>query len=103
MSFEGLSAMSTQFVISQLLNGLQFGVFLFLMAAGLTLVLGVMNFINLAHGSLFMLGAYSSVVTFEHTGSFVVALLAAAASTGLLGFLLHSTLLARLQSAGHLK
>ena len=95
--------MSAQFVISQILNGLQFGVFLFLMAAGLTLVLGVMNFINLAHGSLFMLGAYIAAAAFERTGSFGLALGLAVVGTGLIGFLLHSSLLARLQAAGHLK
>ena len=95
--------MSAQFIVSQLLNGLQFGVFLFLMAAGLTLVLGVMNFINLAHGSLFMIGAYLCAVIFEHSGSFVLAVALAVLGTGLLGLILHLSLLAKLQSAGHLK
>ena len=95
--------MNAQFVVSQLLNGVQFGVFLYLMAAGLTLVLGVMDIISLVHGSLFMLGAYFAAATFEQTGSFVLALAAAVAGTGLLGLLLHTALLARLQSGGHLK
>lgn len=46
-------------LIEQVLNGLQFGVMLFLLAAGLTLVLGIMNLINLAHGSLYMIGAFT--------------------------------------------
>ena len=50
--------MSFALLFEQLLNGLQFGVMLFLMAAGLTLVFGIMNFVNLAHGSLYMVGAY---------------------------------------------
>jgi len=94
---------SAQFLVSQMLNGLQFGVFLYLMAAGLTLVLGVMNFVNLAHGSLFMVGAYIAAASFERSESFAVALLGAVVGTGLLGLLLHGTLLARLQQAGHLK
>lgn len=49
--------MSAILLIEQVLNGLQFGVMLFLMAAGLTLVFGVMGLINLAHGSLYMVGA----------------------------------------------
>ena len=50
--------MSTILIIEQMLNGLQFGVMLFLMAAGLTLIFGVMGLINLAHGSLYMVGAF---------------------------------------------
>ena len=45
-------------LIEQILNGLQFGLLLFLLAAGLTLVFGIMDFVNLAHGSLYMMGAY---------------------------------------------
>ena len=51
-------------LIHTVLNGLQFGVFLFLVAAGLTLVFGIMNMVNLAHGSMFMLGAYYAAATF---------------------------------------
>ena len=54
----------------QALNGLQFGVMLFLMAAGLTLVFGIMNVVNLAHGSLYMIGAYVCAETYDATGSF---------------------------------
>ena len=50
--------MTLNLLLTQLLNGLQFGVLLFLLAAGLTLVFGIMSFVNLAHGSLYMLGAY---------------------------------------------
>jgi len=49
--------MNSTIVFAQLLNGFQFGILLFLLSAGLTLVLGIMNFVNLAHGSLFMAGA----------------------------------------------
>ena len=54
--------MSTSLLIVQTLNGLQLGVLLFLIAAGLTLVFGVMDFINLAHGVQYMLGAYLAVM-----------------------------------------
>ena len=61
-------------LVEQTLNGFQFGVFLFLVSAGLTLVLGIMNVVNLAHGSLFMLGAYYAATVFAWSGSFLLAL-----------------------------
>jgi len=64
-------------LLEQGLNGIQFGMMLFLMAAGLTLVFGVMNLINLAHGSLYMIGAYVSAVAFASTGSYLLAIAAA--------------------------
>jgi branched-chain amino acid transport system permease protein len=67
--------MSTALLLVQTLNGLQLGVLLFLIAAGLTLVFGVMDFINLAHGVQYMLGAYLAVMFFGLTGSFLAALL----------------------------
>ncbi|MBU6190462.1 MAG: branched-chain amino acid ABC transporter permease [Betaproteobacteria bacterium] len=63
--------------IAQLLNGLQFGILLFLLAAGLTLVFGIMSFINLAHGVLYMLGAYFAAATFALTQSFLLGVLVA--------------------------
>jgi branched-chain amino acid transport system permease protein len=63
--------------IAQLLNGLQFGILLFLLAAGLTLVFGIMSFINLAHGVLYMLGAYFAAATFAHTQSFLLGVVVA--------------------------
>src|SRR3546814_6177697 len=62
--------MSAAFLIEQLLNGVQLGVMLFLMAAGLTLVFGVMGLINLAHGSLYMTGAFFCAWIAGETGSF---------------------------------
>ena len=64
--------MSTTLLIVQTLNGLQLGVLLFLIAAGLTLVFGVMDFINLAHGVQYMLGAYLAVMFYGLTGNFLV-------------------------------
>ena len=67
-------------VVEQVLNGVQLGVMLFLMAAGLTLIFGIMNVINLAHGSLYMVGAYVAAAAFAATGSFPLALAAALAA-----------------------
>ena len=58
-------------VVEQFLNGLQFGLLLFLLAAGLTLVFGIMDFVNLAHGSLYMMGAYFAATFVAWTGNFV--------------------------------
>jgi branched-chain amino acid transport system permease protein len=74
--------MTWSLVFEQLLNGLQFGVMLFLMAAGLTLVFGIMNLVNLAHGSLYMVGAYLAVAATQWTGNYL-----AGAALGLLGTL----------------
>ena len=63
--------MNVLLVVEQCLNGLQFGLMLFLLAAGLTLVFGIMELINLAHGSLYMLGAYFAATFLGVTGSFV--------------------------------
>lgn len=75
-----------QLFLEQVLNGLQFGVTLLLMASGLTLVFGIMNLINLAHGSLFMIGAYVGATVAVYTHSFLLAVgggMAAAALTGM--------------------
>ncbi len=84
------------------LNGLQFGVMLFLMAAGMTLVFGVMDLLNLAHGSLYMLGAYLAATLQVHTGSFPIALALAVPATVLIGMALEATLLCRLYDRDHL-
>ena len=89
-------------VAEQLLNGLQFGLMLFLLAAGLTLVFGIMDMINLAHGSLYMVGAYLAAAVGAATGSFVLGLLAAVAGTAVLGMLLEVSLLRRLYQRDHL-
>ena len=94
--------MSFPLFIEQLLNGVQFGVMLFLMAAGLTLVFGIMNMINLAHGSLYMAGAFIAAALVSWTGSFVLAVLIAVPLTGLLGALLEVTFLRRFYARTHL-
>src|SRR5437763_5036279 len=86
----------------QLLNGLQFGVMLFLMAAGLTLIFGIMNVINLAHGALYMIGAYVAAATFAATGSFLLGVAAAVVAAALLGIVLELVLFRTLYARDHL-
>ena len=88
--------------LEQVLNGTQFGVMLFLMAAGLTLVFGIMNLINLAHGALYMVGAYDAAATFGATGSFLLALAAAIAAALLLGVAIEVIVFRRLYARDHL-
>jgi branched-chain amino acid transport system permease protein len=94
--------MSTILIIEQVLNGLQFGVMLFLMAAGLTLIFGVMGLINLAHGSLYMVGAFAAAAVAGATGSFVLALGAALAAAAAAGALIEVLVIRRLYKAAHL-
>ena len=94
--------MGAALFIEQSLNGLQLGVQLFLMAAGLTLVFGIMNMINLTHGSLFMIGAFLAAAVLARTGSFVVALVVAVPATALAGALLEAAVLRRFYHRGHL-
>ena len=89
-------------VLEQALNGLQFGLMLFLLAAGLTLVFGIMDMINLAHGSLYMVGAYLIATAAAATGSFWIGLLAGVAGTAVVGMLLEVTVLRRLYRRDHL-
>src|SRR5437016_14528972 len=94
--------MSATLLLAQLLNGLQYGVLLFLLAAGLTLVFGIMSFVNLAHGSLYMLGAYAAAVAYAASNSFAVAVLAAMGAALVLGLVLELTVVSRLYRRDHL-
>ena len=94
--------MSTALLAVQTLNGLQLGVLLFLIAAGLTLVFGVMDFINLAHGVQYMLGAYLAVTFYGVTGSFLLALLLSLAAAMALGLLLEIVIFRHLYGRDHL-
>ncbi|WP_199085152.1 branched-chain amino acid ABC transporter permease [Bosea sp. ASV33] len=89
-------------VLEQLLNGLQFGVMLFLLAAGLTLIFGIMGVINLAHGSLYMVGAYAAAFAAAQTGSFLLALLAGLAAAAFIGMVMELVVLRRLYARDHL-
>ncbi|CUH89687.1 LIV-I protein H [Phaeobacter sp. CECT 5382] len=94
--------MSLILILEQILNGLQFGVMLFLMAAGLTLVFGVMGLINLAHGALYMVGAFAAAAVAGLTGSFVLALIASLAAAAAAGALVEVTVIRRLYDRDHL-
>ena len=80
--------MTISLFIEQTLNGLQFGVMLFLIAAGFTLVFGIMNLVNLAHGSFYMIGAYLFATILQRVGAFWVSVLLAVILTGFIGALL---------------
>lgn len=94
--------MNTALIIEQFLNGIQFGVMLFLMSSGLTLVFGVMGLINLAHGSLFMVGAFVCAYVTGITGSFWIGLLAGASGAALMGGLVEVFVIRRLYDRDHL-
>jgi branched-chain amino acid transport system permease protein len=94
--------MSFALLFEQLLNGLQFGVTLFLMAAGLTLVFGIMNFINLAHGSLYMVGAYLALTAANWTGSYLVGVVLGLAGTLIVGMVVEIVALRTLYDRDHL-
>jgi branched-chain amino acid transport system permease protein len=94
--------MSWILIAEQSLNGLQFGLMLFLLAAGLTLVFGIMDMINLAHGSLYMLGAFLASTFVQATGSFAAGVLLAIPATALLGMLLEVSVLRSLYARDHL-
>lgn len=94
--------MFTALLIEQLLNGLQLGVMLFLMAAGLTLIFGVMGLINLAHGSLYMIGAFACATVAAATGSFWLGLIASLAAAAGVGALIEVAVIRRLYDRDHL-
>ena len=94
--------MSLSLLAEQTLNGFQFGVMLFLMAAGLTLIFGVMGLINLAHGSLYMIGAFSAASIAASLGSFWLALFASFVCSAIAGVILERTIICKLYSRDHL-
>jgi branched-chain amino acid transport system permease protein len=94
--------MDPTLVLVQGLNGMQLGVMLFLMASGLTLIFGVMNLLNLAHGSTYMLGAYLAAWLQLRTGSFLLALVLALPATFLIGALIEVVAMRRLYARDHL-
>jgi len=94
--------MDAIFLIEQLLNGLGYGLMLFLLAAGLTLVFGIMDTMNLAHGSLYMAGAYIAARVHESSGSFAGAVLIAMAATVLIAFVIEILVVRRLYGRDHL-
>jgi len=89
--------------LEQLLNGVQFGVMLFLLAAGLTLIFGIMGVINLAHGSLYMIGAYAAALTVDRTGSFLLAVPVALVAAAAAGILIELVVIRRLYTRDHVQ
>ncbi len=86
---------------TQALHGIVYGMLLFLVASGLTLVFGMMRILNLAHASFYMLGAYVAYSTLQATGSFWLSILVAPAVVGVLGGLVERVLLRRTEGLGH--
>lgn len=89
--------------LEQLLNGFQFGIMLFLLAAGLTLIFGIMNVINLAHGSLYMIGAYGTALVAARTGSFVLAVAAGLAAAAVAGLAIEYFIIRKLYARDHIQ
>ncbi|MFN3936554.1 MAG: branched-chain amino acid ABC transporter permease [Gemmobacter sp.] len=88
--------------LEQLLNGLQYGVMLFLLAAGLTLTFGIMGVINLAHGALYMVGAYVGTLVALQTGSFWIGLPAGLVAAAITGLVIEAVVIRRLYARDHL-
>ena len=94
--------MTATLIAEQILNGLQFGVMLFLMSAGLTLIFGVMGLINLAHGSLYMVGAFACAAVAMASGSFWLGLAASLAAAAAVGAIIEIVVIKRLYGRDHL-
>ncbi len=91
-----------QTFITQLVNGLVFGMLLFMMSAGLSLIFGLMNVVNIAHGSFFMLGAFFALAIMQWSGSFWLALGLAWVPAVILGVIMERVFIRKLYSRGHL-
>lgn len=91
-----------QLFLEQVMNGLQYSALLFLLASGLTLVLGIMNVVNLAHGALYMVGAFSAASAIAISGSFLAGVLAAIVGAGIYGLIIERLIISRLYQRDHL-
>lgn len=94
--------MNVSLLITQLINGLQFGLVLFLLAAGLSLVFGILKFINLAHGAFYMAGAYIGATVASQTGSFLLGVLIAVPATFILGLIVEILIVRKLYQRNEL-
>ncbi len=94
--------MDTALIITQLLNGLQLGILLFLLASGLTLTFGIMDVINLAHGSFYMLGAFFCAAFTIETNSFLLGVLIAIPATAAVGLIAEKLIIHHLYTRTHL-
>jgi branched-chain amino acid transport system permease protein len=90
------------FIATQLVNGLAYGVLLFLMSAGLSLIFGLMNVVNIAHGSFFMIGAFAALAIMKWTGSFWAALALSWIPAVIIGVVSERQFIRRLYARGHL-
>lgn len=93
--------MSLYLFLEQLLNGLQFGLMLFLLSVGVTLIFGVMNLVNLSHGSMFMLGAFFTYTAAEQWG-YITGIVVGLLGTAVLALLVEVVVMRRLYSRSHL-
>lgn len=91
---------NADFWLTQFLNGLQLSMLLFLLSIGLTIIFGLMHFVNLAHGALYMVGAYAGVSVAASLGNYWVALLAAPLAVMLFGIVLYVLVIRRMRRAG---
>ncbi|MFZ9990065.1 MAG: branched-chain amino acid ABC transporter permease, partial [Burkholderiaceae bacterium] len=98
----GKTVLDLNLVLMQLVNGLQLGLLLFMVAAGLTLVFGILDFVNLAHASVYMVGAMICASLSFIVGGFLPALVLAVPLTALVGLLIERLVARRLYSRGHL-
>src|SRR5210317_1457196 len=94
--------MDWSLLITQLLNGLQLGLLLFLLASGLTLIFGIMDFINLSHGSFYMLGAYFCGSVVARGGSFLTGIFVALLGAFIIGAIVEWIIARRLYKEDHL-
>ena len=94
--------MDWNLLISQLMNGLQFGLLLFLLASGLTLIFGIMDFINLSHGSFYMIGAYFCGTIVAYTGSFLLGIVIGLVGVFVVGALVERFIARKLYRQDHL-
>ncbi|MBT5918589.1 MAG: branched-chain amino acid ABC transporter permease, partial [Alphaproteobacteria bacterium] len=94
--------MDTTLLAAQLINGLQLGILLFLLASGLSLIFGIMDFVNLAHGSLYMVGAFFCATITDWTDSFIIGALLAIPATAVIGFLVEIIVVRKLYQRDHL-
>ncbi len=94
--------MDLTLLIAQLLNGLQLGILLFLLASGLTLIFGIMDFVNLAHGSLYMVGAFFCATLTQLTGSFIWGVILALPAVAVVGMLVELIAVRKLYQRDHL-
>ena len=91
-----------ELILAQLLNGLVYGVLLFLMATGLSLIFGLMNVVSLAHGSFFMLGAFFGLSIFQITHSFWLAMVLAPVAVAVIGIVVERLFMRPLYRRGHM-